>query len=194
VLIDNIETTESGAFGFRGQLSAEDKAASKMTTEKDDHETTNGFLYYFDQRAVKRRAQCDITVRNCHFAELNRIFRLNWNENYVWCNTLCLTGIKFENCQFDNVKMPLYIHANPEEPCVFEMENCEITAKEGYENIDFGVAIDFGTINLKNIKLNNFNNPKLIKKTSGVINVENCDGINISEELADNTKFDKVIV
>ena len=90
--------------------------------------------------------------------------------------------------------MPFYIHADPEDPCVFEMEDCEITAKKGYEDIEFGIGIDFNFASFKNIKLNNFNNPKFVKKTEGVVQIENSPQINVAQELIQNTKFDKLMV
>lgn len=175
VLIDNIKTKAEGSYGLRWKLPREKKELSKMTSEAEHLPTSTGFLYYYDHRGTKRIPQCDITFQNCYFAELERIFRLNWDENHKWCNTLCLTGIAFKNCKFDNIKKAIYIHGSAEEPLEFLMEDCEVTAKEGYEDAVFGFGINYGNVTFKNVKINNYNDPKFVKKTDGEITIINTN-------------------
>ena len=186
VTVDNIKTLPECSYGLRWRLSKEKRALSKMTGIEEHRPTNCGFLYYYDIRGTKRIPQNDITFKNCHFTELNRIFRLNWNENYKWCSTLPLTGITFKNCRFDNVMKALYIHGDKENPLQFTMEDCVVTAKEGFEDTVFAVGIDYGNVTFKNVTINNYNNPQFVKKTTGEINIINTN-LEQVEQLTEQT-------
>lgn len=194
VVFDNCKSLPGGSFGFRGHLSDEDKIGSRMTNEKCKHSTSCIFLYYCDFRAEINRTPGNITIKNCEFEDCMRIFRLNWNENYVWCCNRVLEQLKFENCTFNNVSDSIYVHGDPEHPMNLEFENCVITVKPGFEDKKIAVGIDFGTMTFKNVTLNGYKNPRIIKKTEGKVIIENSTEMEIVEEYIENTSFNSLTV
>ena len=182
VLIENCKSLDGGSFGFRGGLLPVEKERAISTDERAVHRTGACFMYYCDYRAEIRKPVENILVRNCEFGELMTIYSQNWDENYLWCCNRPMQQIKFENCAFKSVYASIYIHASPEAPMFFEMENCDVTAKPGYEQISFLDGINFGTVRLDNVRLHGFDHSRIVKHTEGHIILQNCADIEIIQE------------
>lgn len=182
VLIENCKSLDGGSFGFRGGLYPWEKERGLSTDEKAVHRTGACFMYYCDFRAEIRKPVENILIRNCEFGELMTIYSQNWNEDYLWCCNRPMRQIKFENCVFKSVYASIYIHASKEEPMLFEMENCDITVKPGYEQIALLDGNDFGTVHLSNVRLHGFEYPRIVKHTEGHVILENCSDIEVIQQ------------
>jgi hypothetical protein len=75
-----------------------------------------------------------------------------------------------------------------------ELENCVINVKPGFEDKEIAVGIDFGTMTFKNVTLNGYNNPRIIKRTDGKVIIENSTEMEIIEDYIADTKFNKLTV
>lgn len=182
ILIENCKSLDGGNFGFRGRLPEEAKKRSWLTDGSVSHRTGACFMYYCDFRAKIRKEVEKITIRNCEFGELETIFCQKWNEGYVWCCNRPLRQIRFENCVFRGVSDPIYIHGAAEEPMVFEMENCDITIRSGFEDVPFLDGIDFGTVKLTDVKVHGIDHPRIVKHTPGDVRLINCKNFEIVED------------
>ena len=87
-----------------------------------------------------------------------------------------LSQIKFENCKITDVNEPIQIHGDEKEPLTFELENVEITAREGYEDISFAEARNFAKLSFKNVTVKGFKNPVINRHTDGEVELKNCKG------------------
>lgn len=181
VLIENCKSLDGGSYGFPGELTPDEKRRMISTDDTAVHRTGACFMYYCDFRAEIRKPVANILVRNCEFGDLMTIYSQNWNEDYLWCCNRPMEQIKFENCKFNSVYASIYIHASPDDPMLFEMENCDITVKPGYENISFFDGNDFGKLKLKNVTLHGYNDPRIIMHTKGEVEMENCTEMRIIE-------------
>lgn len=168
VLIERCTSRSPARFGHRYKLTTEQKAAGIETTAECRHNTHTPFLYYCDFRADIRKAPGNILVRDCDFAGADALFRMFFND-HIWCCNRPLTQIKFLNCKFTDVCEPAVIHGSAEEPITFELENVEVSAREGFEDIPFMDLRDYKLISMKNVTIHNFSNPKIIVRTVGEI-------------------------
>ena len=168
VLIERCNSRTPARFGFRGHLTPEEKEAGIETTAACRHGTHTPFLYYCDFRAEIRKAPGNILVRDCEFVGADAMFQMFFGD-HIWCCNRPLTQIKFRNCKITDVCEPAVIHGSAEEPITFELENVEVSAREGYEEIPFMDLRDFKTISMENVTLRNFSNPRIIARTEGAV-------------------------
>ena len=61
------------------------------------------------------------------------------------------------------------------------MENVEISARQGYENIEFALAKNFKLLNLDNVKLSGFDAPTIAVATEGKISIENTTSLSVKK-------------
>ena len=168
VLIENCNAFSPARFGHRWTLSDQEKAARIETTSESRHTTGPAFAHYCDFRAEIRKAPSNILVRNCEFSGMDILYQMTFGD-HVWCCNRPMTQIKFQDCKFTDICLPSTIHGSAEEPIVFELENVEVSAREGYEDIAFMDLRDFKTISLENVTLHNFTNPRILTRTEGEI-------------------------
>lgn len=155
-------------FGFRLQLTDEEKRHGVEATPACRHNTHDVFLYYCDFRAAIRKTPGNILIRNCVFEQIDELFHMNFNRER-WCENRPLTSIKFENCTITGVCSPSLIVGGEDEPITFELENMRIQAKPGHEDIPLLKAEHYKKISLKNVALENFAHPTILAKKEGEI-------------------------
>ncbi|MBQ2274222.1 MAG: right-handed parallel beta-helix repeat-containing protein [Clostridia bacterium] len=176
ILIENCKAEAPGRYSHKWGLSEEKKKLGELCDENCRRNTHTPFLYYCDFRAVIRKAPGNILIRNCEFAGCDSPFMLQFDGEHVWCCNRSLSQIKFENCKITDVNEPIQIHGDEKEPLTFELENVEITAREGYEDISFAEARNFAKLSFKNVTVKGFKNPVINRHTDGEVEIENCQG------------------
>ena len=173
ILIENCKGDGAARFGFRGSMPPHRKVLGLQTDENSLRRMWAVFIYYCDFRAEIRRTPGNIVVRNCEFEGSKEFFYLPYGGK--WCCNRCLRSIKFENCKVNGINTALFVQADPEEKITLEFENCEVSAQEGFEDMAFMSIRHFDKLSLKNVKLVNFNNPRIEAYTDGEIEIENTD-------------------
>lgn len=166
VLIERITSKAPAGYGFRGSLTAEERAQSAPTHEGSRHRTRTPFLYFCDFRAEIRRKPGNILVRDCNFHHCNALFWMPFGEQ-KWCINKPLAQIKFQNCTFTDLCDTAVIHGGDEDPIHFELENCRITARPGCENMILADVSRFSCICLDNVRMENFHAPAIFTDGSG---------------------------
>lgn len=173
ITIENCKGDGRARFGFRNLLSPHKKIFRYQSDERCWRRTWAVFVYYCDFRAEIRRTPGNIIIRNCEFEGTKEFFWLPFGHE--WSCNRCLTSIKFENCKVHGINTTLFVEADPEEKITLEFENCEVSAEKGYEDMAFMSIKHFDKLSLKNVKLLNFNNPRIESLTDGEIEIENTD-------------------
>lgn len=180
VLFENIKAFGPSKFAFRGSLSDEKKKSGAMTDETCRRNFANFFTYYCDNRAKIRKTPENITIKNCDIDNVDNLFKLDFGV--LWCTNRSLSEITFKDCKVKNISKNMLIKGDEKEKLSITLENISISAKEGFEDINFIEAENFEKIVLKNVKFENFNKVKIVAKTKGEIIVENSDNVEIEEK------------
>lgn len=168
ILIERIRSNAPAGYGFRGSLTKEERAMSAPTHAASRHRTRTPFLYFCDFRADIRQMPGNILVKDCCFDGCNALFWMPFGEQ-KWCVNKPLAQIKFENCRITNLCDTALIHGGMEAPIRFEMENCLIMARPGFEDMVLADAARFDCIVFKNVKLENFRDPVIRTDGSGTL-------------------------
>ena len=178
VLIENCESVAPG-FGFRGNLSKEKKSASMLTDETCRHISHTPFLYYCDFRAQIRKTPGDILVRNCNFAGVRQLFRLEFDGEHKWCCNRSLRSITFENCDFVELNKEGVLHGDAEEKVCYTLKNCRISKEPGTPDFPLLNCVNFETVRFENVEVTGFDDPFLNVFTEGTVDLENSTPIRI---------------
>jgi hypothetical protein len=171
VLVEECTSIAPASFGHRLRLTQEQKRMNVATDANCRHNMGNVFLYYCDHRADPRRTPGDILLRNCKFIGADRLFTLAFDGKHKWCCNRSLSSIKFENCVVTGLNQPAYIYGDENEPLTFELENVQMAAREGFEKVAVVEARNFDKVSLKNVTLEGFADPVILKHTEGEISV-----------------------
>ena len=180
VLFENIKAFGPANFAFRGSLTDEKKKMGAMTDETCRRNFVNFFTYYCDNRAKIRKTPKNITIKNCDIDNVDNLFKLDFGV--LWCTNRSLSEITFKDCKVKNISKNMLIKGDEKEKLSITLENVSISAKEGFEDINFIEAENFEKIILKNVKFENFNKVKIVAKTKGEIIVENSGNVVVEEQ------------
>ncbi|MBQ8358958.1 MAG: right-handed parallel beta-helix repeat-containing protein [Oscillospiraceae bacterium] len=170
VLVENCWGIAPATYGFRNWLSDEEKQNRAPTTHKCRHSCHNVLLYYCDNRAAVRKTPGNIVIRNSYFRNPNTVMRLPFG--HMWCCNRSLADVTFEGCVIDGICAPVPLNAPEEEPLTFTMKDCIVTAREGSEDIEFITGTNIKKIELENVTLKNFLDPKIICQPEAEITVK----------------------
>jgi len=181
ILVENCHAYAPSAYGFRGTLSAEKKAAGALTDSTCRHNCVNFFQYYCDFRAKIRKAPGDIVIRNCRIENSDCLFGLYFDGNHKWCTNRSLNSITFEDCEISGVSIPAHIHSDSNEPLDFTLNRVTIRPKEGFEDLALIDTIYHAGIHLNQVRLEGFTEPTIIARTDGPITVENSTPVKIQK-------------
>ncbi|MBE6651380.1 MAG: hypothetical protein E7613_08730 [Ruminococcaceae bacterium] len=179
VLVENCVTVAPNEYGFRGNLSLEEKKARAQTNEKCRHSCHHAFLYYCDYRAKVRETPGNILFRNCKFSNIDSVFMEAFGHR--WSCNRGLDSIEFDRCIFENVCYPITISGSEDEPLTFVMKNCVISAREGAGNEPVVEAMNFRDIIFENVTLNGYASPKIVYCTEGDISITDSTGIKLEK-------------
>ena len=181
VLVDSCRTHAPSRFGFRGSLTQEEKAASAPTNETHRHTQHTPFLYFCNKPTKIRKTPGNIVIQNCDFDSPNAFFRLWFDGKHPWCENRSLHSITFRNCRATNLIMPMEVLCPADEPVYMRLENVQISAKEGYGDVDFIRALNFGEIIFDNVTVTGYNNPTILAENPGKIVFRDTKGIAVKE-------------
>ncbi len=162
VLVENCKAYPPTHYGFRGKLPAQDRVdGNKSEPDPDRPEALSAFLYYCDRRAKIRRTPGNIVIRNCSFQGIKRVFRMPFGHK--WCCNRSLADISFENCLFEDVSVIGFASSSEEEnPLTLRVKDSTVIARQGSEGIVFSELQDCAELILDNVRLENFDDPRMI--------------------------------
>ena len=90
---------------------------------------------------------------------------------HIWCCNRSLADITFERCSIDGICKPLDLRAPKEEPLTFCMKNCVLTPRKGYENIVLAEGTNVRKIQLENVSLAGFTDPRILCEPQPVLEI-----------------------
>ena len=151
VLIEDCRGYAPAKYGHRMTLSDEKKKASMPTDETCRRNCLTVFLYYCDKRAKIRKTPGNILMRNSSFCGVDSIFNLPFGHK--WSCNVSLADIKFENCEFLNLNLPLNVSAPEGEPLSITLDSCKVSYSEQYGDAPFIRTNGQGKILLSNLDL-----------------------------------------
>jgi len=161
ILIENCRGVAPASYGFRGNLTEQEKQNRIQTHAKCRHNCLNVFLYYCDYRAAVRKTPGNIFIRNSTFDSPDCVFNLPFGS--VWSCNRSLDNITFENCVFNDICRPIHLKCPQSEPLNYlQLKNCTITVRKGFEQISLIEGENVKEIKCENIVLENFENPKIV--------------------------------
>ena len=185
VLIENCRGTAPAPYGHRWKMDPGAKRLSLNDGRLTRHNMHNGFLYYCDNRAVIRRPPGNILMRNCVFRNADRIFSLEFDGRHIWCCNRSLNSIVFENCTFDGVCMPLFVHGDAKEPLALTMRGCTVSARAGCGQQPVADVRNFSCIAFTDTTWRNYAAPRLVARTPGDIAVKGGTPVEVSRPSAE---------
>jgi polygalacturonase len=181
ILIENCKSTAPGAFGFRKNLSEEDRQACRWTDENCRHIALPVFSYYCDFRAVIRKTPGNIVIRNCSFDNVRELIRLQFDGEHKWCCNRSLHDITFEDCEFLNLEKPGTLHGDKDEKVNFTLRRCRITANPEFSDSAILKCANFENNTLEDVKFENYDKPTFQMITEGPVNLVRTEGLTLEK-------------
>ena len=152
---------------FRGSLSEEEKRNGiKPQTEGHRKNMLSVFTYYADFSIPIEHQPGNIIIKNCKVDYADRFLHYNYSGNEMWQQNRPLQSIYFEDIDATNISMPLTAYGDVKVPVTLKISDSTISFREGYEKIDFMYVCNYDLIELKNVKLPNYQGKALLKKWS----------------------------
>ncbi len=170
VLMDNC-TSEERRFGFRKELSTEEKRLGELTNEKCRHESTVPFSYYCDHRAILRKPAEHIVILNCRFAQARELIRLEFDGLHRWCCNRSLRDITYENCEIGELIRAGELWGDVNEKVTCRFKNVRISCRKGYENEPLFIAGNFEKIIFEDCVIEGYTEPTILAGTDGEVEV-----------------------
>ena len=175
VLVENCRGTAPAEYGFRNQLTLEEKIAGAATTSACRYNCHGIFLYYCDKRAAVRETPGKILIRNSHFSGMDNI--LSHPFGHMWCCNRALHDVTFENCVIEGLSLPSDIVSPEEEPLTLTLRGCTVSPREGSEDMTLITATGVGGIYLDGVRFVGFTAPHILTDTPDILHSENSDFI-----------------
>lgn len=174
VLIENCKLDAPASYGFRKNLSDDEKRMGALPTEECRHNMLTPFQYYCDFRAEIRYTPGNIVMRNCKINNADAILLHPYDGEHLWCCNRPLTSLTYEDCEILGLSRPAVLCSDTEEPLSFKMKNCRISKREGAEEFALMNATNCKLIELENVTAEGFDElyvnvdrPECVKQTGG---------------------------
>lgn len=159
VLVENCTGQAPATYGHRYGLSQEEREA-RASADNCRHNCLNVFLYYCDNRAAVRKTPGNIVFRNCTFVNPDALMSLPFG--HMWCCNRSLADVSFEDCRIEGVCLPSDLMCPEEEPLVFAMKDCVVTARKGSEGIALIEGKHVRSVRLNNVVFEGFAEEKIL--------------------------------
>lgn len=180
VVIHGCHMFGPGKYGFRGEMTDEEKSKSAPSSKLAGKNMLSAFTYYSDYSLPICFQPGHIVVSDCKIENADRFLHYNFSGNEIWQRYRPLKDILFRNIDATDISMPLTAYGDEKVKFNLSLENVNIEIRKGCEKNDLINACNFNIIKLENVKIKNLSGECLIRTWS--------DG-NI---ITDNVNADKV--
>lgn len=185
VLVENCRSTGMAEFGFRGNLSMEEKAANALPDEKCRHRMHHFFQYYCDFRAEIRKTPGNIVIRNCEIYDPRMLFILSFDGKHQWCCNRSLSSIKFEHCRVKGVDAPIIIYGDEKEPLEFVLEDVQLEAAEGAQDAVVLDALHYAKLVFDRVEVKGYANPGMVLRSEGEVIFKDSTPLKVEQQSAE---------
>ena len=180
VLVENCQGFAPARYGFRGELTKEEKAKSALTGEHCRHTMHTVFQYYCDYRIpTLRHAPGNIVIRNCDFVNPNALMMHPFDGAHVWCDNRPLDSITYENCKILGLSLTADLVTNTEFPLTFKLKNVTISSREEGAQFPMINAKNCKLIELENVTIEGFKTPTIVTDNPDCIKTINSTEIDV---------------
>jgi len=181
VLIENCRGFAPASYGFRRNLTDEERRIGARTNERCRHNMHTPFQYYCDFRTVIRHDPGNIVIKSCKFENPDSIFLHPFDGEHKWCCNRALNSITFEDCEITGLSLPGVLCSDPDEPLDFRLKNVKITARD--EGADFPIleAKNCKYIEFDNVTVEGFENPTVLTDAPEKVSVIGGSAVNIKK-------------
>lgn len=156
-------------YGFRGSMTAEEKAASAPSpTSGIRNNMLAAYTYYSDFKFEVEHQPGNIVFENCDIEMADRFLHFNFSGNELWQANRPLESITFRNVRARGISMPLNAYGSADVPFTLRIENTDIGIREGAELTALIHAANCKEIELKNVKLDGFFGDTLVRAWSDI--------------------------
>ena len=177
-LIENCTIYGPAKNNFRCALSLEDKISGTDAPAPTRKNMLSMFTYYADYCYTIRQKPGNILIKNCTCKNVDRVVNFDYSGRNRWQCNRPLTSITFENLKISEVRIPLFLYGDKNEPIEFTMRDCSISYEEPIDA--FAYVCNCKEIKLENVQLNGVKG-KLVKSWGnfGKLTCENVSGAEI---------------
>lgn len=158
VTVKHCNVIGPGEFIHRNSLSLEEKMRGANANPQQLSKYRNNMLsfltYYADKRLKVRHEPKNIVITDCTVKNCDRFLHFNYSGNELWQKQTPLRDITFRNITAENVKLPLNIYGDENNPVSLLMENCAVEFNAEHKNSPMMNAANFDKITLKNVTTN----------------------------------------
>ncbi len=159
VVIKDCKIYGPGKYIHRNSLSFEEKQAGVNADAKNIKSYRNNmlsfFTYYCDMRLNIRKDPSNIVVKNCEISNCDRFLHFNYSGNERWQKNRPLRDITFEGLKVENVKLPINLYGDKENPVSLNIRNSVINFNAESCGETLINAANFENILLENVISNN---------------------------------------
>lgn len=189
VLVEDCIGGATTSYGFRGDLSPEEKRERAETHKGCRHNCHTVYLSYSDKRARIREKSGNTLFRNCTFHAPDAI--INVPYGHVWCSNGSLNDITFENCAFDGLIYPMRPNGCPDEPIDITLKNCTLGARKKSENILLVEGTSANSITFDKVRFENYADLEIRCNSNCDISIKECPNIKITyvEKIENKEKY-----
>jgi len=177
ILVEDCHIYGPCKYQFRGSFTMEEKIAGvhTSTSPKARNNMLSLLTNFVTDDLPVRHAPGKIKFKNCVVENADRFLHLNLSGNEAWQVGHPPKDITFENFKATDVSLGVYCYGDGEVPVTLNFNNVEYSVREGFEKDAVFKVAYFDEINLKDVKIENFDGETLIKTWSegGKVNTEN---------------------
>lgn len=179
ILIENCAVYGPCKYQFRGSFSQEEKQNSAEMSSVARNNTLCFFTYFVTDDLPQQKQPGNIVIRNCKINNIDKMLHINLSGNETWQRGNPPTDITFENIEATDIKIGFCGYGDGIVPYKLNINNIVYKVADGFETEPFMKVAHFGSINIKNTKIFNYNGNAFIRSWSedGTVNTENliCD-------------------
>lgn len=167
ILIDNCNIYGPCIYQFRGSFSPEEKAKSLDKSQVARNNMLCFFTYFVTDDLHQQKQPGNIFIKNCKVIGADKFLHINLSGNETWQRGNPPTDITFENITAENIKAGLYGYGNSIVNYQLNLKNITYSIAASHEEEPLFKVAHFGEINIKDMKIDNFNGDTLIKSWAG---------------------------
>ena len=162
-MIENCTAYGPAEYNFRCALTKEEMISGTNESETARKNMLSFFTYIIDDTRHVRYMPGNIVIRNCSVRNADRFIHLNLSGNEWWQKGNPPEDMLMENIVAEGISMGSNAYGDGEIPFKLTLRNLDFTYREGFENVIFLKAGEFGRITLDKVKINNYKGGSLIK-------------------------------
>ena len=179
-LIEKCKIYGPARHNFRFGLPLEDKISGTDAPAPGRRNMLSVFTYYADFIYPIRNLPGNIIIKDCECENIDRVVNFDYSGHNRWQCNRPLSSLFIENTKIKQVRIPIYLYGDREEPVRFEMKNSSVSYEEPVDRLIY--ACNCAAITLSDVAIEGVKG-ELVKSWGNVgdIRCENVSGAKIAK-------------